>query len=188
MTDTSTHVFTCSQRGQRWLMFVTVMFVVLIITMVVLLLAYGFVEDMEDAAYLLVMLAITGYVVFAMYCNWKTYLYAEDCSLEINMLTRTFTYRHKDKKVVFKPENVAHWYWDTGLYLSRVSANHTIIVLKSGEELPVYSWLFEDNHFFLSDYRKYNACHFISAHEEELLFPETEYAKGYRYLFPPEEK
>lgn len=188
MIDISTHRFTVSDRGLFWLTFLSIALVAAVGVLVFLITAYPPPVPWEDVIKFAVLIIAAVYGVFEMYCHWMTYLYAADTTLEIDMMTHVFTFRHKSRKVIFKPTDVAHWYWDTGLHFSRVSANHSVIVLKSGEELPVYCWLFEGNHFFLSDYNRYNACYFISTHEKALLFPDAEPAPRYKYLFPPEEQ
>lgn len=189
MAYSSVHRFTCSEKGLSWLIFITVAFLVVIIFSMVVVFIYGKIpESADEVANSVIMIAIAAYAIFAVYCDWRTYLYAEDCSLEIDMITCTFTYKYKEKKYIFKSSDITHWYWDTGLYLSRISANHSIIVLKDGTELPVYCWLFEGNHFFLSDYQQTNACHFMSSHEIGLKLPQAEHASGYKYLLPPETK
>ena len=186
MVDLSIHTFTTNDKGFNWLAFVTVACIVLAVILVI-----GIVSASFDSAEVLIstisLVGITIYTGFALYCDWRSLSYAMDTSLSIDMKTFTFTYRHNGKSITFKGLDVEHWYWDTGLYLSRVSANHTVIVLKTGETLYIHCWLFEGNHFFLSNYDRYNANHFMKTHCSELLLPAAENAHGYHYLLPPEE-
>ena len=190
MEDFSTHSFTVNRKGLVWLVFITAAWAaVVVVALTVAIIPYFRNTDIQDLSAmiwpgLIVLLFIAAYTGFALYCDWRTYLFAKETSLQINMLDFTFTYSHAGKTIVFKPKDVAHWYWDTGLLISRVSSNHTVIVLKSGETLFVPCWLFDSNKFFLSDYHRYNANYFIHLHHDKLFFPDAEDAPRYRYLLP----
>lgn len=188
MIDLSTHKFAANERGYNWLTFITVACLVAALVPVIFFIADGWhIEySLEVLVSVVGLVLISIYAGFALYCDWRSLSYAQNTTLSIDMKTLTFTYTHAGKTVTFKGLDVEHWYWDTGLYISRVAANHSVIVLKTGETLFIHCWLFEDNHFFLSDYEQYNAGHFMSKHEADLLLPEAERASGYRYLLPPE--
>lgn len=129
-----------------------------------------------------------GFIMF--YADWVSFRFARNTTLEINMQTNEFTYKHERKTIKFKPVDVAHWYSDTGFWLSRVATHHTIIVLKSGEELFIPMWLFEGNRFLMSNdvsYNTFNASYFILSVKDGMCFPSPEEAPNrYKYILPPE--
>ena len=182
------HTFETNDKGLLWLVFVT-----LAVVGISLFLAYmvmssqmrGIEFETKLVIEFWVLVAFAPVMLASLYLDWKSYLYADDTQLLIDMKSRTLTYKHGGKTIEFKGLDVEHVYTDTGIYLSRVAGNHMVLVLRTGEQLFLPCWLFDGNNFFLSDLNKYNACFFIRANRAELLIREPRKApRRYDYLFP----
>ena len=186
MIDISTHTFTTNRKGLVWLTFMTTALIGAAGVMIwVIFSRQKPITGFEETAILLTLVVLAAYAFFALYCDWKSYLFARQTMLTIDTQTFTFTYTHAGKTTTFQPTDVAHWYWDTGLFLSRVSAHHSVIVLKSGEELMIHMWLFEGNRFLMSNNpaeNTFNAGYFIESVRSWMRFPAPEDAPRYKYL------
>ena len=182
------HTFEANDKGLLWLVFITLAITgisVFLVYLVVRGLMHGMEIGARDVIELGILAVFAPVMVMCLYLDWKTYLYASDTTLVVDMQSRTLTYKHAGKKIEFKGLDVEHWYCETGMFCSRVAANHTVMVLRTGEVLFVPCWLFEGEKFFLSDITKYNACYFIRDKRTELLIPECKSApRRYDYLFP----
>ena len=146
--------------------------------------------NIEDTMHLPAFIVLTLILLYglSMFCaDWISYVFAVHTTLEIDMQTNMFTYRHKKKTITFKPTDVAHWYIDIGFWLSRVATHHTVIVLKSGEEVFIPMWLFEGNRFVMTrnpSENTFNASYFILSVRERMGFPKPEEGPRYNYILP----
>ena len=182
------HRFETNDKGLMWLVVVTLAAVGISLFLVYLVMSTQ-VNMMEIETKLVIefwiLVAFAPVMLMSLYLDWKSYLYADDTQLEIDMQSRTLTYKHGGKVIAFNGLDVEHLYTETGMLLSRVAGNHVVIVLRTGEQLFVPCWLFDGNEFFLSDVNKYNACFFLRANWTELLIREPRKApRRYDYLFP----
>lgn len=189
MIDISTHTFKTNNKGLIWLLFMTAPAIAILLLWVYMLMNTNSWEFEIILAFIaLSAIMLYGFIMF--YADWVSFLFARKTTLEINMQTNEFTYKHERETIKFKPVDVAHWYSDAGFWLSRVATHHTIIVLKSGKELFIPMWLFEGNRFLMSNdvsYNTFNASYFILSVKDGMCFPSPEEAPNrYKYILPPE--
>ena len=191
MIDISTHTFKTNEKGLLALVLLSITVIAAFVAFIVVaggpMLAAAKEDIFEAKLGLFVMSGLGCYVISVLYRAWRTYLYAADTTLTIDLKTNTLTYRHNRQEVVFKPSDIAHWYGDQ-IYVrngkvSRYKLSHAYIVLKSGEELYLYAWLFEGNHYLRY---QYSAPYFIDAHPD-LHFPTAETTPLFKFVFPPKE-
>lgn len=190
LVDISTHTFRANRKGEVWLVFMSIALLGLIAVIGYVLITCWDGRDIGKIAMALVLVTGIGFGCFMLVADWMSYSYAKQVTVEINMQTHTFTYRRGRDIISFKPQDVAHWYVDIGLWASRVSAHQSLIVLRSGEELLLPMWLFEGNRFLMSNdpaYNTFQVNYFILSVHKYILFPEPESAP-HRYqsgVFPP---
>ena len=188
MLDTVTHTFKANNKGLVWLLFVTMPAILITAFFVYLIVDKG----SWDTATILAFIAMAVILLFGLtmlYADWVSYLFAVNTTLEVDMQTREFTFKHDRKTICFKPSDVAHWYVDVGFFASRVATHHTVVILKSGKELFIPMWLFEGNRFLMTMYpseNTFNANNFIITYQQSLFFPQPEKGPRYKYIFPPD--
>ena len=188
--DFSKHTFKSNRKGLVWLLFMTIPAVFIIALWLYLIVM----PDIWDSIGMKILCIIVWsaslfYELSMLYSDWASYLFAVHTTLEIDMQTYLFTYRHKGKTFIFKPADVAHWYMDIGFRFSRVAAHHTVIILQSGEQLFVPMWLFEGNRFLMTNDppdNTFNAGYFILSIKDTVRFPQPEAGPRYKYILPPE--
>lgn len=189
--DINKHVFKANERGERYLLFITVFCALLVGLLAYLIISsHPAFSSLQQIGVTALVICVVSAIVITLISAWKAYNYALGTIVEIDPLSRHFTYTHNRRTIEFSGGDVQEWYIDIGLKigfgkLSRLTEHDSVFVLKSGQVIYLHAWLWDGDYSWLhaGGSWEHNIKFYLDAHCGQLDLPQCKTAWTYKYMF-----
>ena len=183
--DINKHVFKANERGERYLLFITVFCALLVGLLAYLIISsHPAFSSLQQIGVTALVICVISAIVLTLISAWKAYSYALGTIVEIDPLSRHFTYTHNRRTIEFSGGDVQEWYSDIGLKigfgkLSRLTEHDSVFVLKSGQVLYLHAWLWDGDYSWLhaGGSWEHNIKFYLDAHCGQLDLPQCKTAE-----------